>query len=110
SMYVAGLPAGTLPTGAISRAYGRRVAFIIGTGCGVLTGLLGSFAILHASFPLFCCATFIGGLCGAGAGRADRDGGFGGRRCAKTRAVGFSRRPSAVRDRAATAVHRGCYL
>jgi MFS family permease len=65
SMYVLGLAAGTLPTGAISRAYGRRVAFIIGTGCGVLTGLLGSFAILHASFWLFCCATFLGGLYGA---------------------------------------------
>jgi MFS family permease len=65
SMYVVGLAAGTLPTGAISRTYGRRVAFIIGTGCGVLTGLLGAFAILHASFPLFCCATFLGGLYGA---------------------------------------------
>jgi MFS family permease len=65
SMYVVGLAAGTLPTGAISRAYGRRVAFIIGTGCGVLTGLLGAFAILHASFVLFCCATFLGGLYGA---------------------------------------------
>ena len=65
SMYVVGLAAGTLPTGAISRAYGRRVAFIIGTGCGMLTGLLGAFAILHASFPLFCCATFLGGLYGS---------------------------------------------
>lgn len=65
SMYVVGLAAGTLPTGAISRAYGRRVAFIIGTGCGVLTGLLGAFAILHDSFPLFCGATFLGGLYGA---------------------------------------------
>jgi MFS family permease len=65
SMYVVGLAAGTLPSGAISRAYGRRVAFIIGTGCGVLTGLLGAFAILHSSFPLFCCATFLGGLYGA---------------------------------------------
>src|ERR1700684_1048891 len=65
SMYVVGLAAGTLPTGAISRAYGRRVAFIIGTGCGVLTGLLGAFAILHASFALFCGATFLGGLYGA---------------------------------------------
>lgn len=65
SMYVLGLAAGTLPTGAISRAYGRRVAFIIGTGCGVLTGLLGSFAILRGSFVLFCCATFLGGLYGA---------------------------------------------
>jgi predicted MFS family arabinose efflux permease len=65
SMYVLGLAAGTLPTGAISRIYGRRVAFIVGTGCGTLTGLLGAFAILHASFSLFCCATFLGGLYGA---------------------------------------------
>lgn len=65
SMYVVGIAAGTLPTGVISRAHGRRVAFIIGTGCGVLTGLLGAYAILHASFPLFCCATFLGGLYGS---------------------------------------------
>jgi MFS family permease len=65
SMSVVGLAAGTLPTGAVSRRYGRRIAFIIGTGCGVLTGLLGAFAILHGSFPLFCCATFLGGLYGA---------------------------------------------
>jgi len=64
-MYVVGLAAGTLPTGAISRRFGRRAAFIVGTGCGVLTGLLGSFAILHASFALFCVATFLGGLYGA---------------------------------------------
>src|SRR5947199_2617699 len=65
SMFVVGLAAGTLPTGAISRAYGRRTAFIIGTGCGVVTGVLAAFAILHASFVLFCAATFIGGLYGA---------------------------------------------
>src|ERR1700730_338631 len=65
SMYVVGMAAGRLPTGAVSRTYGRRVAFIIGTGCGVLTGLLGSFAILRESFVLFCCATFLGGLYGA---------------------------------------------
>jgi MFS family permease len=65
SMYVLGLAGGTLPNGAISRAYGRRVAFIIGTGCGVLTGLLGALAILHGSFAMFCCATFLGGLYGA---------------------------------------------
>src|ERR1700730_2119396 len=65
SMYVVGLAAGTLPTGAVSRAYGRRVAFIIGTFCGVLTGALGAFAILRGSFVLFCCATFLGGLYGA---------------------------------------------
>ena len=65
SMYVLGLASGTLPSGAISRAYGRRAAFIIGTGCGVLTGLLGAFAILRGSFALFFCATFLGGLYGA---------------------------------------------
>jgi MFS family permease len=65
SMYVVGLAAGTLPTGAISRRFGRRAAFVIGTGLGTLTGLLGSFAILHGSFALFCVATFLGGLYGA---------------------------------------------
>jgi MFS family permease len=65
SMYVAGLAAGTLPTGMISRAYGRRVAFIAGTACGTCTGLLGALAILHGSFALFCGATFLGGLYGA---------------------------------------------
>src|SRR5258708_24332323 len=65
SVFVVGLATGTLPTGAISRAYGRRVAFMIGTGCGVLTGLLAAFAILRGSFVLFCCATFLGGLYGA---------------------------------------------
>ena len=65
SMYVLGMAAGTLPTGAISRRYGRRTAFIIGTGCGTLTGLLGSLAILRGSFVLFCLATFLGGLYGS---------------------------------------------
>lgn len=65
SMYVLGLAAGTLPTGAISRRFGRRAAFIVGTGLGTLTGLTGSFAILHGSFALFCFATFLGGLYGS---------------------------------------------
>src|SRR3978361_2032397 len=51
---VVGLACGTLPTGIISRVYGRRVAFIIGAGCGTLTGVLGAVAILHGSFALFC--------------------------------------------------------
>jgi MFS family permease len=65
SVYVVGLACGTLPTGAISRRYGRRVAFMVGTGCGIMTGLLGAFAILRGSFGLFCGATFLGGLYGA---------------------------------------------
>lgn len=65
SIYVLGLASGTLPTGLISQAFGRRVAFIAGTGCGALCGLLAAFAILKASFILFCCASFLGGLYGA---------------------------------------------
>ncbi|MBB1094085.1 MFS transporter [Rhodopseudomonas palustris] len=65
SMYVVGLAAGTLPTGAIARRYGRRVSFMIGAGCGAITGLLGALAILYGSFALFCVATFLGGLYGA---------------------------------------------
>src|ERR1700759_3635019 len=65
SLYVLGMAAGTLPVGAISRAYGRKVAFMIGTALGTATGVLGAFAILHAAFWLFCCATFLGGLYGA---------------------------------------------
>ncbi|QND74536.1 MFS transporter [Tardiphaga robiniae] len=65
SVYVVGLACGTLPVGMISRAYGRRVAFIIGSGAGAICGLLGAIAILRASFALFCCATFFGGFYGA---------------------------------------------
>src|SRR5881394_3725545 len=65
SMYVLGMASGTLPTGAISRAYGRRVAFFIGTGFGALTGVLAALAILRGSFWLFCAATFLGGLYGS---------------------------------------------
>jgi MFS family permease len=65
SIYVLGLACGTLPTGMIARAYGRRVAFIIGSGCGALCGLLAAYAILLGSFSLFCVATFLGGIYGA---------------------------------------------
>ena len=47
SMYVLGLAAGTLPTGAIARAYGRRVAFIVGTSCGPSTPAKTPPAITH---------------------------------------------------------------
>ncbi|RYX88105.1 MAG: MFS transporter [Bradyrhizobiaceae bacterium] len=65
SVYVVGLASATLPVGIISRRYGRRVAFIIGSGAGALCGLLGAIAILQASFVLFCVATFFGGFYGA---------------------------------------------
>lgn len=65
SIYMLGLAAGTLPTGMISQAYGRRAAFIAGTGSGALCGLLAAIAILYGSFALFCLATFLGGVYGA---------------------------------------------
>jgi MFS family permease len=61
SIFVAGMAASTLPSGAIARRYGRRAAFLLGTVCGVLVGLLSTIAILTGSFWLFCCATFFGG-------------------------------------------------
>src|SRR6201995_2734074 len=36
SLFVLGMAAGTLPVGAISRTYGRKVAFMIGTAFGTL--------------------------------------------------------------------------
>lgn len=65
SVYVLGLASGTLPTGLISQSFGRRVAFILGTACGALCGLLAALAIYRGSFALFCFATFLGGLYGA---------------------------------------------
>ena len=62
SIFVVGMAAGALPAGIIARLYGRRLAFIAGTGCGCLCGLLAAAAIVFASFSLFCVATFFGGL------------------------------------------------
>lgn len=62
SIFVVGMAACTLPAGAIAQAYGRRATFLIGTGCGVVGGLVGSLAVLEASFWLFCAATFFGGI------------------------------------------------
>ncbi|MEA2840473.1 MAG: hypothetical protein QOF41_1803 [Methylobacteriaceae bacterium] len=62
SMFVVGLAVGTLPTGWISRSFGRRVAFFIGCGVGALCGALATIAITTGAFALFCAATFCGGL------------------------------------------------
>lgn len=61
TMLIAGSAAATLPVGALAHRYGRRVAFLFGTGCGVLAGLFGAFAILTGSFALYCLGTFCGG-------------------------------------------------
>lgn len=61
SIFVIGMTACSLPAGAIARHYGRRVAFMLGTGCGVLVGLLSALALMQGLFWLFCVATFFGG-------------------------------------------------
>jgi predicted MFS family arabinose efflux permease len=61
SVFVVGMAACTLPAGAIARRHGRRAAFLAGTGCGVLVGLLSALAVVVGSFWLFCLATFFGG-------------------------------------------------
>jgi MFS family permease len=62
SALVVGMAASTLPAGAIARRYGRRAAFLAGTGCGVLVGLLSAMAVFLGSFWLFSAATFFGGV------------------------------------------------
>lgn len=61
SVFVVGMAACTLPAGAIAQRYGRRAAFLVGTGAGVLVGLLATLAVVIGSFWLFNVATFFGG-------------------------------------------------
>lgn len=61
TIFVIGMAACSLPAGAIAQRHGRRTAFMIGTGCGVLVGLLSALAVVWGLFWLFCAATFFGG-------------------------------------------------
>lgn len=61
SIFVVGMAACILPAGAVARRHGRRAAFLAGTVCGVLVGLLAALAVVLGSFSLFCLATFFGG-------------------------------------------------
>lgn len=61
SIFVVGMAACILPSGAIASRYGRKAAFLAGTGAGVLTGLLAMLAVVLGSFWLFCLSTFLGG-------------------------------------------------
>lgn len=61
TIFVIGMAACSLPAGVIAQHYGRRTAFMIGTGCGMLVGLLSALAVVQGLFWLFCVATFFGG-------------------------------------------------
>jgi len=65
SVFVIGMAMGTLPIGYIARRFGRRIAFATGAGSGILTGILACIAVIVGNFPLFCVATFFGGIYGA---------------------------------------------
>jgi MFS family permease len=62
TVFVVGMAFCTLPAGVVAERYGRRTAFLLGAGSGMLAGLIALLAILRASFSLFCVATFFGGI------------------------------------------------
>ncbi len=62
SIYVLGMWMATLPVGALARRLGRRTTFLIGTICGVLTGLISCAAVLLGSFLLFNIGALLSGF------------------------------------------------
>ena len=61
SIFVLGMALCVLPAGELARKYGRRAAFMAGTGAGVLTGLLAAIALYVDSFWLYCVSALLGG-------------------------------------------------
>ena len=61
SVFVIGMALSTLPVGTVARRHGRHAAFFLGNGCGVVSGLLASLALVQTSFVLFCIAMLFGG-------------------------------------------------
>ena len=62
SVMVAGMWMGTLPVGALAKAYGRRFALQVGSAFGALSGLISCAAVLRGSFWLLLVGTLCGGL------------------------------------------------
>ncbi|MEI8145407.1 MAG: MFS transporter, partial [Alphaproteobacteria bacterium] len=62
SIFVVGLAAASLPVGMLVRRFGRRTAYQIATGAGLITGLFGYLGVVLSSFPIFCLATFCAGF------------------------------------------------
>jgi len=59
--FVLGMAACILPLGSLARKKGRKAAFMVGTGAGIITGLTAALAVVIGSFMLFCIAAFLGG-------------------------------------------------
>jgi MFS family permease len=62
SVMVAGMWMGTLPVGAMSKAWGRRTALQVGSLFGMLSGLLSCAGSLRGSFVLLLLGSLCGGL------------------------------------------------
>jgi MFS family permease len=62
TMMVLGMWVGTVPTGMLAKAKGRRFALQTGSVFGVLSGLISCVAVLHSSFMLLLLGAFCGGL------------------------------------------------
>lgn len=62
TLMVVGMWVGSLPLGALAKAYGRRFALQTGSVFGVLAGLICCAAVLQGSFGLFLIGTFCAGL------------------------------------------------
>ncbi|HDZ3087646.1 TPA: MFS transporter [Klebsiella pneumoniae] len=61
TLFVLGMAASILPFGALARTRGRKAAFRLGTGAGMVTGLAAALAVVLNSFLLFCLAAMLGG-------------------------------------------------
>jgi len=61
TIFVLGMAACVLPAGELARKCGRQITFMVGTGAGVLTGLLAAVALFIENFWLYCFSTFLGG-------------------------------------------------
>lgn len=61
TMFVLGMAACILPLGTLAKKHGRKAAFMVGTGAGVVTGLTAALAMFIGSFIVFCIAALLGG-------------------------------------------------
>ena len=61
ALQMAGVMATTAPASLLMRRIGRRAGFSLGAVLGMMAGDLGTWAIVIASFPLFCLASVLFG-------------------------------------------------
>jgi MFS family permease len=61
SVWMIGTMATTIPASLFMGRFGRRAGFWVGALCGGLSGALAAFALVQASFWLFCLAQFFYG-------------------------------------------------